>query len=194
MLGFCCCCLDFVGGFFAVLDFFFRLVFSTCILDKLVIFSLKKRSSTTARLPTSLFLCLLSPFIPSVFTSPRFWCLCYLGFLPNILTGSYKKKKGNLWNAERKSFRLQTDNSYTLYPALYFSLCWTEQPSKTWLSVLLFYYFPSVIFFLNIAFFLWRKRKKKGGVGSREKPNSMTPGTGSGFWGYPCLFPYLALG
>lgn len=72
---------------------FYRLVFSTCILDKLVISSLKKKKKGNFYFRQVYFYAfsahlfhLSSPHL----TSDVF---CYLGFLPNILTGSYKKRK-----------------------------------------------------------------------------------------------------
>jgi len=53
----------------------------------------KKKSSTTVRLPTSLFLCLLSPFIPSVFTSPQFWCLLLSGLSSKHINWQLQKKE-----------------------------------------------------------------------------------------------------
>lgn len=87
-----CSLVGFLFGFVWVF-FFYRLVFSTCVLDKLVIFSLKKKVLLQCDF-RQVYFCAFSAHLFHL-SSPHLTSdvFCYLGFLPNILTGSYKKRK-----------------------------------------------------------------------------------------------------
>lgn len=150
----------------SVLFIFLGLVFSTCILDKLVIFSLKKRSLLQCDFRQVYFYAFsahLSHLSSPHLTSDVF---CYLGFLPNTLTGSYKKKE---------TFEMQNERSHsgrkliihTLYILLCIFLCveWNGQVKHS-CQVFLFHFLK---IFFSIAFLLKKKTK------------TTTAGIGSGF-------------